>query len=283
MKEVTILINSCDLYVDTWEPQIELLYIQWSDCPYNIVINTESKEYKNDNYPLVKTYCSGKGLTWSQRFRRAISQIQSDYILFTIDDYFIQNPVNTKVFNHALELMEKNNKIGMICLSGSNKTGVQTNEYEDEYFYSRIIDEKNMIWCRMCLYRKDYLLKLIRDHETIWEFEKFCSYRAKKLPYIILQENSKHPEVFTFKVKVEEGYGITMKKWLPKNVELFNKYGIEVNFDNLGFLDTTATKKQVESQKDSNSIIERLYKIKHFFKKQKKKLIKFIRMLKSII
>ena len=91
-----------------------------------------------------------------------------------------------------------------------------------------------MIWCRICLYRRDYLLKLLRSHETIWEFEQYASFRAMKLNYIILQQNNNQPEVFTFKVRIEEGYGITLRKWLPKNIELFEKFNISVNYDNLG-------------------------------------------------
>lgn len=285
MEKVTVLVNSCDLYIDTWNPQIELWYIQWPDCPYNIVINTETKEYHNEKFPLVSTFCSGEGLTWSQRFRKVVSHIDTEFILFTIDDYFIQKPVNTEVFEYAVNLMGQNKNIGMICLAGTNKQGIKTDAYEDDYFWSRVIDKHNLIWCRTCLYRKDYLLKLIRDHETIWEFESFCSYRAKRLPYIILQENSNHEETFTFKVKHENGYGVSGKKWLPKNVELFERYGIEVNYDGLGIRDFTKPipAEEQSKEKKGSKTREFLYRFKQELKAEKKKIVKFIRKLKSMI
>lgn len=41
----TILINSCDLYEDVWEPCLDLMYIQWKNLQYPVVINTETKDY----------------------------------------------------------------------------------------------------------------------------------------------------------------------------------------------------------------------------------------------
>ena len=36
--EVTILVNSCDLYEDTWYPFFKLLQLQWPECPYKVVL-----------------------------------------------------------------------------------------------------------------------------------------------------------------------------------------------------------------------------------------------------
>ena len=178
--------------------------------------------------------------------------------------------------------MDNNPNVGMICLSHTEQTGIKTDQYEDENFYSRVINEKCMIWCRICLYRREYLLKLLRDHETIWEFEKYASARARKLDYIILQQNSNKPEVFTFKIKIEEGFGITRRKWLPKNVELFEKYGIDVNYENLGLYAVSAVSdKPKQNEIKKSDIREILYKVKHFLKELKKKANKLYRKYKS--
>ena len=281
MNKVTILVNSCDIYEDAWVPQFKLFKVQWPDCPYSFVLNTETKEYKS-NVDDVKTICYGKNGTWTERFEYVLNQIESPYILFTLEDYFLLNKVNVEVFDKAVSVMDNNPTVGMICLSHTGRENIATGEYEDENFYSRIIDPKCMIWCRIRLYRKEYLLKLLKAHESIWEFEQYASYRAKKLNYIILQQNNKQPEVFTFKVKIEEGYGITRRKWLPKNVALFEQFNIQVNFDNLGMYNSKDLEKTTRNEKEDNSFREQLYKIKHFIKKSKKELKKKYRKFKSI-
>lgn len=279
-KDVTILVNSCDIYEDAWEPQFKLFKAQWPDCPYSFILNTETKEYKG-NVDNVKTICYGKNGTWTERFEYVLNQIESPYILFTLEDYFLLNKVNVEVFEKAVAVMDNNSNVGMICLAQTNRENVATNEYEDENFYSRIIDPKCMIWCRICLYRKEYLLKLLKAHESIWEFEQYASYRAMKLNYIILQQNNNQPEVFTFKVKVEEGYGITRRKWLPKNIELFEQFNIQVNFDNLGiYKPVTLTEAKSNKPKEKN-LRESLYNVKRYLKNTKKNIKKQYRKFKS--
>lgn len=279
MKKVAILINSCDLYEDVWDPCLELFKIQWPNCPYDFILNSETKEYSGETEN-VRTICYGKKGTWTERFRYVLEQIESPYVLFTLEDYFLLNKVNAEVFEQAVSVMDNNSDVGMICLSHTDRADIKTGQYEDENFYARVIDNKCKIWCRICLYRRDYLLKLLRDHESIWEFEQFALYRARKLDYIILQQNNNAPEVFTFKIKIEDGYGITLRKWLPQNVDLFEKYGIKVNYERLGFFSPSVSSEQIPSEK-SNSIKEMLYSIKHTVKVIKKKLKKKYRKFKS--
>lgn len=259
-NKVTVLINSCDLYKSAWEPFLELFLIQWPDCPYDFVINSETLDYTGKIKNVKAVHPDDKAMTWTQRFRYVLNHIESEYILFFIEDYFVLKPVNTRVFEHAVKVMDENPNVGMISLASTQKTGIKTYDYEDNDFYSRKIDEKNLIWCRTNLYRKDYLLKLLRDHETIWNFESYASYRAMKLPYIILQQNNNSPETFTFSVKVENGIGITRRKWLKGNIDLFKEYNIDVDFDELGFFDEAAN--TIPAEKNNRSLKESAYKIK---------------------
>ena len=217
-------------------------------------------------------------MTWTQRFRYVLNHIDSEYVLFFIEDYFVLKPVNTRVFEHAVKVMDENPNVGMISLASTQKTGIKTDDYEDNDFYSRKIDEKNLIWCRTNLYRKDYLLKLLRDHETIWNFESYASYRAMKLPYIILQQNNSSPETFTFSVKVENGIGITRRKWLKGNVDLFKKYNIGVDFGELGFSSESAP---VTTDENSSPLRESAYKVKKWMRDKKKEMKTQINIIKS--
>ena len=80
-------------------------------------------------------------------------------------------------------------------------------------------------------------MKLLRRHENIWQFEWYSTFRAKKFfPDVkIMQYNEKFPIIFDYRVNIAEGYGITESKWLPKNKELFDQYGIQVDYNRLGW------------------------------------------------
>ena len=135
------------------------------------------------------------------------------------------------------------------------------------------------------LWNKAWLHGLIRDHETPWEFELYGSERSRRTFEKVLVINNSDgfcPCVFNYNVDLKYGHGITCGQWLPKNVELFESYGINVNFQNLGInykiynnaigqpfddvSDIATTKKSV--------IREVLYKVKHRIKVIKKNRIK---------
>jgi hypothetical protein len=57
-EDLTILVNSCDAYEDLWYPFFELFRINWPNCKYDIVLNTETKSYTHPKagLPEIVTY-----------------------------------------------------------------------------------------------------------------------------------------------------------------------------------------------------------------------------------
>ena len=93
--DVTILVNSCDLYEDTWYPFFKLLQMQWPDCPYKVMLNTETKEY-NCPFMNVETIKSGNEKSWTARLKYALNKIDSEFVLFFLEDFFFLNPLEPK-------------------------------------------------------------------------------------------------------------------------------------------------------------------------------------------
>lgn len=143
------------------------------------------------------------------------------------------------------------------------------------------------------LWRRKWLLDLIRDHETPWEFEIYASIRSKRTSKKVLQinnTNSVMPGIFHYGIDVQDGYGIYGGKFLHKNKELFDRYGIQVNYENLGVLPAPNTQPPTESpiaaqssKKQQKNLREKLYTVKHGIKSIKKKIVKQIRKIKSLI
>lgn len=263
-KDVTIIVNSCDIYEDAWSPFFKLLKIQWPNCQYNIVLNVENKNYESDDFRNLVSYANGD-LAWSERLLKSLDNIESEFILFFLEDQFLRKPVSDEWFKNALSYMKENKDVGVIFLRHTEK---QNKEFSEIFFSRFEVTDKFPITAMVGLYRKDYLSMLLSANESAWDFENKGSERSKNLPYKVLQYNNAYPEIFVYDDKIEKGYGITRRKWLPKNKELFDKYGIEVNFDNLGILNPEELIENKTTKKAKMSLIERLYDVKKALKKR---------------
>lgn len=231
-SNVTILVNSCDLYEDAWFPFFKLLKIHWPECEkYDIVINTEEKVYDCD-FLNVRTFSGGKTSTWSKRLIDCLNTIHTEYVLFFLEDEFILKRINESEFQNMIDYLDKNPDVGVIY---PHKNKKQTFPIEDKYFSRDLITKNKRLVCICAVWRKSYLLKILCETENPWEFECNAPERSKQFPERILQYNNSLPDLITYDDQVDLGYGITDKKWLPKTKELFEQYGITVNYSNLGF------------------------------------------------
>ncbi|MBQ3006118.1 MAG: hypothetical protein IJD78_01010 [Clostridia bacterium] len=278
MDNFTIIVNSCDKYEDAWDPFFRLMEINWPESEnYKIILNTETKDYKC-NYRNVKTVCSGN-IAWSKRLKNILETVDTDFVLFFLEDFFLRSPVNQKMFEEAYNLISENEDIGYIGLKYSPERIFKDKNYTPtERFFSRdLLATKFRITAMSVLWRRTWLIELLDEKENPWEFENNASVRSRQYPYKVLEINNINgvcPPVFDFEDKIKYGYGITHGQWLPKNKELFEKFGIEVNFDNLGinyqlYEEANNPPKKHKKQKPEN-FVEFLYEIKKsiFGKKQ---------------
>ena len=108
--------------------------------------------------------------------------IQIIFCIF-LEDFFLLEKVSNETFEEALELIQNNNDIGYIGLKYQ-----KTREFRDSVnagITERFIDKDkvvsvNRINCMSALWNKSWLLSLIRDHETPWEFELYGSERSRR-------------------------------------------------------------------------------------------------------
>lgn len=294
MKDITVLVNSCDKYKDAWEPFFRLLHIQWQDLPYNVVLNTETLSYECD-FMNVRTINSSKGIPWAKRLRHVLENIDTEFILYTLEDFFFDRPVNVSAFEEAHQLIKNDASIGYIGLRYNRQLVFkdESNADRNARFVSK--DELvvvNRVNSQTALWRRKWLLSLLRDHETPWEFEMYASIRSRrtdKKVLIINNTNEIMPPVFSYGLDPKDGLGIYGGKFLHKNRELFEKYGIKANFDNLGIVEDPAKSSYGQTSNISakpiktNNLHESLYSIKRAFKHAKKTLRKQFRKIKSLI
>lgn len=257
-KDCTVLVNSCDKYKEAWFPFFELLKINWKDCPFEITLNTETLQY--EKYGIRSINVEG---SWGERLALALRQIDTPYIIFLLEDFFIQGKVKTDEINKCINYMKKDDSIA--CFYFNRIIGYQGNEDEEYegFFRMNPSDDYNdyIINCQAALWDRNTLIELAEASKDPWEFEVNGYINNKSLIHkkkfycsnISHHDAIRKEDIFSYLLKRELGYGIWKSKWLWNNHKLFKRYNINVQYKDLGKM----------------SYMEFLmkYKISEFFKK----------------
>lgn len=296
MKDFTIIINSCDKYADAWEPFFRLLKLQWPECSdYEIILNSETKVF-NCDFLNVKTICGGK-TTWSIRLKNVLKSIDSKLVVFLLEDFFLKSPVNQNDFQEIVDLMLKEN-IGYVGLKYRPNRFLKDGTLPKE----KLIERDNLnVNLRLPLissiWNRKYFIKILRNHESPWDFEKYAGIRSKRYKMRVLDANNNqgyYNAIFDYDIDMQYGIGIAKGKWLmPKTKEFLDSYGFEVNYDSLGVDNETyyraigaikdPPKANQECVIEENFLIELLYCIKKKIKNIPNAVKAFVKKIKSLI
>jgi len=180
MKNYSLLVSTCDSYSDLWNPFFTLLNKFWPtiDCP--IYLMTESVEYSFKGLDIrCPLSIQNSSTTWSERLIRTLETINTEYLILILDDFWFKEPVNTSLIERFVEYISKDQDIGFICL---RKQPISTSEKPSDRYPELIqYGSRNpyRINAQAGLWNKYYLIKILRKHETPWEFEWYGSKRSR--------------------------------------------------------------------------------------------------------
>ena len=236
-NDLTIFVNTSDSFEDCWEPFFKLFELYWPGCPYPIVLNTETKEYKYEGLDITCSKVAlgeSKRLGWSECLMRALDLVETPYILYLQEDYFLEAPVNASLLGDLLNEMRAL-KLGAIRLSGTDGIGPW-----HPIASSLVVEvDKSAKWrlsLQAALWRKSVLRSLIRKHETPWQLESYGSFRTRCLKEKICSFNQKTPSRFDNQIFPYCPTGVVAGRWVGEVVKpLFAKHGINIDFFMRGF------------------------------------------------
>lgn len=235
-EKCTILVNSCDAYSDIWDLFFESIRVQWPDCPYKIVLNTQEKEYVYKDMHISVHHCNVKGKQdrWGERFRKTLDDIDTPYVLPMLEDFVLNAPAkNAKLIQRVIEWMDSNPKVSVFYLHVHPSVMPSGGEYPGFGLLPQSCDYR--LTTAIGVWRKDRLRQHLRDFETAWEWEVNGSKRASRYVdhmYAIVPEHSEM-EVFSFP------YGGVVRRglWHTDILELVERYGVEMDLNNRDFFD----------------------------------------------
>ena len=234
-KNCTLLVSSCDAHDDLWQPFFMCLQKYWPEMKWPVVINTESKTYKYKPYD-IKTFQLYKNRKdqWSGRLKDTLKSIKTKYVFFMLDDFFIAEPVDTKFINQCFKWMEQDSNIAVFSfhpvIDENNKTSRKYKGFE-----KRPGQGNYLLNCQAAIWRRDRLIKFLKEYESPWDFEIYGSIRASGFhdDFYTLLPDLPHPIEYNMR---KGGTGLVRGMWSKDVVvPLFKELGLKVDFSKRGF------------------------------------------------
>lgn len=208
-----LLIFTCSNYSDLWKNHMILMEKYWSNHPDYLFC---SDGYSKYDFNPEKIFVSNSDMTG--RMIDCLETLDDEYILFTLDDYFVKKPVNVSKLNMILNYV-KNNKIDYCRIFDQPKVkGTPTTlkkvinlpltkTYEVNFYPG--------IW------RRESLLKILKRNENIWVCEARLTSRFRKLNFKGIQiDNAK---LLEFEDIIRKG------KYLRKAYRFLKREGLYIS------------------------------------------------------
>ncbi len=225
----SVLVSSSDAYSDLWTPFFTLFWRHWPDCPYPVYLGTNQTEY---DHPRVRTLNAGPDESWSTNLRFFLSRIDSDYVLFLLEDFFFIKGVSTAAISDQLSTLHSLDGT-MLRLFPNPPPHLSLKGYAGIGSVHRLAPFR--VSAQAALWKRVDFLSLLVDGESPWEFEDrgtlrsqsrtsgfYCT-RKPVLPYIHV---------------VEQG------RWFRSAARRFRAENIGCNFDARGVIPASASAKK---------------------------------------
>jgi hypothetical protein len=237
--DLTVLVNTSDGFEDCWSPFFTLFARYWPECPYPIVLNTETKTPFFEGLqvrPARVARNADRRLTWSECLGRCLDAIDTPFVLYLQEDFFLEAPVRRHFVEIFLDAMRTGSAdvIRLMECDGSGPWAPSTHPLLWE------VDQRATyrIALQAALWRRTTLRAHLRPHESPWQMEVFGSARARRSRDRVLcvdRERFHGPgkEIFPYTPT-----GVIKGQWAREIVEpLFDAHQIDIDFSRRGFYD----------------------------------------------
>lgn len=224
MNNTSVLIYSCDAYSDVWNPFFTLFWRYW-ECPYPVYLTTETKTCHE---PAVMTL-NAQAETWSQRIKKAVDEIPTEYVIGMCEDFFFRRKVRQEVIDKCIGYMENDELIANFNFekdyngaAGSYYAGFGKKPHGMNYQKS----------CQPTLWRRSVLSELLDVNLDPWQWE--MSEVPYNYNYYVFTGNLDEL-TFQYGLIDHNPFGIVKGKWFEADVKpLFEREHINIDLNERG-------------------------------------------------
>jgi len=219
---VTVLVTSCDDYSDLWLSFLRLFKRYWPDCPYEVLLVTQSPVASSEQYGFDRIIACGEGVRWGERMMTALRHIQTPYLLLLCDDYFLCDQVNTSKVERIVDLAEKY-QAGVFRMTPTATTSPAFSESDGVFEF-----QKGRGYCiatQASIWDARFFKALADGCQNIWDFERLGSFKCVGLEQPILGTAKR---IFPCEDVIQKG------KWVWHGIRLCERNDIEIDFTRRG-------------------------------------------------
>lgn len=217
-SRMIFFVSTPDSYFDVFYVFLQCFKKFCVDCPYNLVVATNTKKYDG-----IKVYLNNNpGDSWYERTIPVIKNINAKYILLMDDDIFITDYINYIELENILNQMDKYN----IKFCGLNNF-LHGKKLEKDSLLVRVNKRspyaKNL---QVGIFERDYLIHILNDNadghiqESEWLKEAYYSKNEYYKDIVSCKKNVLHCV-----------HGVYKGKWSPIVIKKLKKLGISVISD----------------------------------------------------
>jgi len=161
---VAVVISSCDPFEDCWNPFIYSLKSNWEKSNFEVYFISNEKEIEDERVHFIKV---GKDKGWASNLKKALSQIDSEYIFYLQEDYFLTSTISDKIIEEHIEFMLRNDA-DYLRLSAPFYDLYQIED--SSYSYSPLT-ERYALCLQAAIWKKSALLRILIEGNSGWDFE----------------------------------------------------------------------------------------------------------------
>lgn len=218
-----ILVDSFDGYSDIWPAFFSIFKRYWPDCPYNIRLVSNNKDFEGVN--VIKT-CDE--VSWSDRTLKAVEQLEEKYVLLLLEDYLLGEEVDSEIISDCLDFIEDNNAKYL------RLTNIPASRFssDDENIHLLYEDEEYAVNLQASIWDRDFLIEALKKYSgNAWDFE---------LGFLSEAVNAEHLKLdgcyALKKDPLSIHNGVLKGKWFPSALRYYKHRGIEIEWKNRGKL-----------------------------------------------
>ena len=229
----TLFVHTNDAFDDLWDIYFFLLKKHWPSMPFPIVLNTESKDYSYEDLPIrtFRLFDAGVEL-WGKRVIEALKRIDTEYVIFWLEDFLIEKDVPEEKIFQCLEWMDEDPSIREFNLTKTSNSHLVESKYEGFVEYKQKAYYKCV--AGIAIWRREGLIETIQEDYSVWDWE------IKGSEALWSDTKNKYYQVHPQKENVvccNPLSAIHHGKWvLPVVKPLFESNGIVVDYNKRGIM-----------------------------------------------
>lgn len=224
--KASLLISSFDGYGDCWQAVCHGLVKYWPDCPFPIYLIANRREF---HHPLVSVIRVSGQEDWSSSLLSALALIDTEYVMYFQEDYWLLETVDTSRIQGYLNLMDAHGLHYVRLLANPIPDG----SFAHDHRLGIIADQASYrTSVQVSLWRAAVLRALLRPGESAWDFEIAGTVRSRVYRDCFLSVKRQGTDDYINGVRYVCS-AINRGRWSREAGKYAKREGLEIDFSNL--------------------------------------------------